>query len=69
MGTETFITAFKTAGGENFERWHYKRPETCLRKQKLLFKNPLYKATVGNVIGTISVKKYDGQEYVTVMEG
>ena len=66
---ETFITTYKTTRGSGFERWCYKRPQTCLRKQKLLFENPMYRAATGNVIGNISVKKYNGHEYETAMEG
>ena len=67
--TETYITSFQTKDGNGFERWSYKRPETCLRKQKELFSNPLYAAAVGKVLGMISVKQFNGKQYVTVMEG
>lgn len=67
--TETYITAFQTEAGNGFERWSYKRPETCLRKQKELFSNPLYAVAVGKVLGRISVKQFNGKAYVTVMEG
>ena len=68
-GSETFITTFQTSQGNVFERWSYKRPQTCLRKQKALFENPMYRAAVGRVTGPISVKRFNGREYVTVMEG
>lgn len=68
-GKETYITTFRTSHGQGFERWCYKRPQTCLRKQKALFENPMYAAATGKVIGNISVRKYNGHEYITVMEG
>ena len=68
-GKETYITTFRTTNGEGFERWTYKRPQTCLRKQKLLFENPMYRAATGRVTSLVSVKRYNGHEYETVMEG
>ena len=68
-GSETFITTFQTTHGENFERWSYKRPQTCLRKQKALFEDSMYRAATGRVKGPVKVQQYNGREYVTVMEG
>lgn len=66
---ETFITTFQSTHGNNFERWSYKKPQTCLRKQKALLERPMYRAATGKVISPISVKQFNGREYVTVMEG
>ena len=68
-GSETYITTFQTTQGNGFERWSYKKPQTCLRKQRALFENPMYKAATGRVIGQISVKQFNGKEYITIMEG
>lgn len=70
MREETFITSFDSTDGHYFERWAYKRPETCLRKQQELFQNSLYMAATGRVIGPVKVQKMgaDGR-YVTVLEG